>query len=188
VAEVLDASGSTYQNPPAAYWKILRLPDVAMENTTQLFLGVRFSCNKCHDHPFERWTQDQHWQLAAYFAQVGRSNVAGSAMMARANDNRPDDDGLAFDEMIPTSTGRGDAPEQERHRRSAFPYETPAGAPGRRHAPPEIVAWITAKENPYFAKSYVNRVWSYFLGVGLIDPIDDIRASNPPTNPELLDR
>lgn len=189
VAQILDASGSTYQNPAAAYWKILRLPDVAMENTTQLFLGVRFSCNKCHDHPFEKWTQDQHWQLAAYFAQVGRSNVPGSAMMAKANDNRPDDDGLAFDEMI-KDVDKGDVMHPTKNVTVApkFPFEHAGAIPADGTRRQKLVAWVTAKENPYFAKSYVNRVWSYFLGVGLIEPVDDIRAGNPPTNPELLDR
>ena len=188
-ADVLDASGSTYQNPPAAYWKILRQPDVAMENTTQLFLGVRFSCNKCHDHPFERWTQDQHWQLAAYFAQVGRSNVPGSAMMAKVNDNRPDDDGLAFDEMI-ADVGQGEVMHPNKNVTVAprFPYEHAGAIPADGTRRQKLVVWIVVKENPYFAKSYANRVWSYFLGVGLIDPIDDIRASNPPTNPELLEK
>ncbi len=68
----MTASGSNRENPPAAYYKILRTPDAAMEATTQLFLAIRFNCNKCHDHPFERWTQDQYYQTAAYFAQVGR--------------------------------------------------------------------------------------------------------------------
>ncbi|HEV3005911.1 MAG TPA: DUF1549 domain-containing protein, partial [Pirellulales bacterium] len=72
VYSVLTASGSTMDNPPASYFKVLREPGDAMENTTQLFLAVRFNCNKCHDHPFERWTQDQYYHLAAYFAQVGR--------------------------------------------------------------------------------------------------------------------
>ncbi len=72
VHTVLTGSGSTIENPPAAYFKILRTPEETMENTTQLFLGVRFNCNHCHDHPFERWTQGQYWQLAAFFAQVGR--------------------------------------------------------------------------------------------------------------------
>ncbi len=66
---VLTASGSNIENPPASYFKILRDPGDAMENTTQLFLAVRFNCNKCHDHPFERWTQNQHWKLAAYLRQ-----------------------------------------------------------------------------------------------------------------------
>src|SRR5581483_9001747 len=74
VYRILTASGSTVQNPPAAYYKVLRDADSAMENTTQLFLAVRFNCNKCHDHPFERWTQDQYYHLAAYFAQVARKD------------------------------------------------------------------------------------------------------------------
>src|SRR5207253_10355705 len=69
---VLTASGSTMENPPAAYYKILRDPDMAMENTTHLFLAVRFNCNKCHDHPFERWTQDQYYELSAFFTQIAR--------------------------------------------------------------------------------------------------------------------
>ncbi|MBL8843663.1 MAG: DUF1553 domain-containing protein [Planctomycetes bacterium] len=199
-AAVLGASGSTFANPPAAYWKILRQPDVAMENTTQLFLGVRFNCNKCHDHPFERWTQDQHWQLAAFFAQVGRENVPGSPMMPRAYDNRPDDVELAYEEMV-KDVGSGDVMHPNRNVVVAprFPFEiadpaaheagtvdVPGGGAHTRRE--QLVAWITARDNPYFAKSYVNRLWSYFLGIGLIEPVDDLRASNPPTHPELLDR
>ena len=73
VRAIMTANGSNRENPPAAYFKILRDPAATMENTTQLFLAVRFNCNKCHDHPFERWTQDQYYQTAAYFAQVGLS-------------------------------------------------------------------------------------------------------------------
>ncbi|MBM4015134.1 MAG: DUF1553 domain-containing protein [Planctomycetes bacterium] len=205
-AAILGASGSTYANPPAAYWKILRAPDAAMENTTQLFLGVRFSCNKCHDHPFERWTQDQHWQLAAFFAQVGRENVTGSPMMPRAFDNRPDDVEMAYEEMV-RDVASGDVmhPNKNVAMAPAFPYDfarATSGAAGGAGAAAivdipgggalsrreQLVRWITAAENPYFAKSYVNRIWSYFLGVGLIEPVDDLRASNPPTNPELLDQ
>ncbi|MGC4005959.1 MAG: DUF1549 domain-containing protein [Pirellulales bacterium] len=75
VHDILTAHGSTVEAPAAGYYKTLRAPDAVMENTTQLFLGVRFSCNKCHDHPFERWTQDQHWRLAAYFAKVQRKKI-----------------------------------------------------------------------------------------------------------------
>src|SRR5262249_53962747 len=72
VYNILTASGSTLENPAAAYYKVLRDPASTMENTTHLFLAVRFNCNKCHDHPFERWTQNQYYELADYFAQVGR--------------------------------------------------------------------------------------------------------------------
>src|SRR5262245_60233301 len=110
-------------------------------------------------------------------------------MMAKANDNRPDDDGLAFDEMI-ADVDKGDVmhPTKNVTVAPAFPYEHAGRLPAEGTRRQKLVAWITAKENPYFAKSYVNRIWSYFLGVGLIEPVDDIRAGNPPTNPKLLDK
>ncbi|MFO0981360.1 MAG: DUF1553 domain-containing protein [Planctomycetota bacterium] len=188
VAQILDASGSTFDNPPAAYYKVLRQPDVCMENTTQLFLGLRFSCNKCHDHPFERWTQEQHWQLAAFFAQVGRENVPGSPLMPQALDNRPDDEPKAVEErMFDRDAGEVKHPNRGTVVAPAFPYDhagmVPADGPRRAR----LTAWLASADNPYFARSYANRLWSYFLGVGLIEPVDDIRASNPPTNPDLLD-
>ena len=186
VREILTGTGSNVENPQASYYKILREPGAAMENTTQLFLGVRFNCNKCHDHPFERWTQDQYYQLAAYFAQVTRAEdpkfkgqkVGGSAVEgaqplveivadAKAGDIKHD------------RTGQVTAPK--------FPYEAGAkgdGAASRRQA---VADWLTSKDNPYFARSYVNRQWAYLMGVGLIEPIDDIRAGNPASNPALLD-
>jgi len=171
VGDLLGTSGSTLDNPAAAFWRVQREPDLAMENTTQLFLGIRFNCNKCHDHPFERWTQDQHWELAAYFAQVGRDKGG-----------RPDEElvkDLDKGEVKNPDTGAVVPP--------SFPYVHDAmPTEGPRRA--QLVSWLTAPENPYFATSYVNRLWSYFLGVGLIEPVDDIRAGNPPTNPELLER
>jgi hypothetical protein len=186
--EILTATGSNVQNPPAAYFKTLRSADALMENTTQLFLAVRFNCNKCHDHPFEKWTQDQYFSLAAYFAQVGRApdpKYPGTLGGTAVEGAKP----LA--EII-TDLKSGEI----RHERTAetakphFPYSVPggdAGSPGESRRA-QVAKWITSADNPYFARSYVNRVWSYLLGTGLIEPIDDIRAGNPPTNPELLDR
>ncbi|MED6335427.1 MAG: DUF1553 domain-containing protein [Planctomycetota bacterium] len=185
---VLDSTGSTEENPPVSYYKVLREADVAMENTTQLFMGVRFNCNKCHDHPFERWTRDQHWEMAAFFGQVERKNVPGSAAMPKRNIT---DKGTApsFEEII------SDAAEGEVHHpdtgavlAARFPFEHAAmpAEDGTRRA--RLAAWMTAPENPYFARSYVNRLFSYFMGLGLIEPVDDIRAGNPATNPVLLDR
>jgi len=115
----------------------------------------------------------------------------GSPMMPRAFDNRPDDDGFAFEEMVKdVGTGEVMHPTKNVVVAPSFPYHY-AGepdVPGGGTRRDLFVHWLTAKENPYFAKSYVNRLWSYFLGIGLIEPVDDIRASNPPTNPELLDR
>jgi hypothetical protein len=188
VYSILTASGSNVENPPASYYKVQRTPDAVMENTTQLFLAIRFNCNKCHDHPFERWTQDQYYQLAAYFAQIDRKEdakykgqkVGGTDVEAAA----------PLVEVI-SDTNKGDV----KHERTGvitppkFPY-TYGGIPdmtqGSRRE--KLARWITSKDNPYFAKSYVNRLWGYMLGVGIIEPVDDIRAGNPPTNPKLLDR
>ncbi|MGF1581987.1 MAG: DUF1549 and DUF1553 domain-containing protein, partial [Gemmataceae bacterium] len=184
--EILTAQGSNMQNPAAAYWKILRKPDEAMENTTHLFLAVRFNCNKCHDHPFERWTQNDYYHLAAYFAQVGRKGdpkykgkrIGGTAVMGA----QPLVE-IIYDtnkgKMIHERTGQVAPP--------TFPFleDMKVKAQSRRE---QLAKWITTPKNPYFAKSYVNRIWGYLLGVGLIEPIDDIRAGNPPTNPALLER
>jgi hypothetical protein len=186
---ILTANGSNVENPPAAYYKVLRTPDAVMENTTQLFLAIRFNCNKCHDHPFERWTQDQYYQLAAYFAQVDRKEdpkfkgqrIGGTAV----------EGAVPLVELI--SEGKGVFTKHERTEGQAtapkFPYAVSTDLPpltdGRRA---QAARWVTSPANPYFAKSYVNRIWSYLLGVGLIEPVDDIRAGNPPTNPELLDK
>ncbi|WP_235952242.1 DUF1549 domain-containing protein [Crateriforma spongiae] len=200
--EILTASGSNKDNPPASYYKILRTPEDTMENTTHLFLGIRFNCNKCHDHPFERWTQDQYYQMAAFFARVDLKrdpNDGGKKIGGTAVDGAKPLYEIISDrsegEMTHARTGETVAP--------AFPFDLPKddrktlvsrqeskatdakSLPDTRRG--DLARWMTDPANPYFARSYVNRVWAYLMGVGLIEPIDDIRAGNPPTNPELLD-
>jgi Protein of unknown function (DUF1553)/Protein of unknown function (DUF1549) len=191
--EILTASGSNVENPAAAYWKIIRDPASLMENTTHLFLAVRFNCNKCHDHPFERWTQDQYYQLSQYFAQVGRKEMKefdGKKLGGSAVEGA-----VPLVEVI-YDTGSGDV----KHDRTgqvvapSFPYAHSSAPPLTTHHSPlnssrrdQLADWIASKDNQYFAKSYVNRLWGYLFGVGIIEPIDDIRAGNPPTNPELLE-
>jgi hypothetical protein len=195
VYDVLTARGSTVETPAAGYFKTLREPDVVMENTTQLFLGVRFSCNKCHDHPFERWTQDQHWQLAAYFAHVQRKEdpqYAGQKIGGSAVEGAVPLVEVIYD----GTTGEVKHPNSNAVMKPAVPYQTTVGAkekdPSDSKTNPvlreQFARWATSGDNEYFAKSYVNRVWSYLTGVGFIEPVDDIRAGNPPTNPALLDR
>ena len=187
VREILTATGSNRQNPAASYFKILREPTATMENTTQLFLAIRFNCNKCHDHPFERWTQDQYYQTAAYFAQVdlkadpeSKGQMIGGTAVEGAKPLFEIVADTSKAEVVHDRTRKVTAPR--------FPYENayphpPAGSPRRL----ELADWLTSKENPYFARSYVNRLWGYLLGAGIIEPLDDIRAGNPPSNPELLD-
>ncbi len=184
---IITASGSNKENPPAAYFKVLREPTAMMENTTQLFLAVRFNCNKCHDHPFERWTQDQYYQTAAFFAQVGlkADPASGGRMVGGTEVESP----KPLYEMV-ADTGTGEV-IHDRTKKVAAPklpfdcaYQKPPTSAPRRV---ELAAWLTSRDNPYFARSYVNRLWGYLFGVGIIEPLDDIRAGNPPSNPELLE-
>ena len=171
VREILAARGSSYDNPEANFFRVTRDAKPTMEKTTQVFLGVRMVCAQCHDHPFERWTQNQYYEMAAFFSAVGLrpGYEVGEEIVY---DQRQD-----FDMKHPKD-GRVMAPKFIVGAATA-----PVDAT-RRLAYSE---WLTSKDNPFFAKSTVNRVWSYFFGRGIIDPVDDIRASNPPTNPALLD-
>lgn len=189
VREILTASGSNNDNAAASYFKILRTPEDIMENTTHLFLGTRFNCNKCHDHPFERWTQDQYYETAAYFAQVkleadpasGENRIGGTAV----------EGAKPLYEFVKDADGEIEHDRTKQITPPKFPfdcnYESASVAEGEATRRQEFASWLTSSDNPYFAKSYVNRLWAYMMGVGLIEPIDDIRAGNPPTNPELLD-
>jgi len=184
--EVLTSTGSNKANPAASYYKVLREPQLMMENTTHLFLGVRFNCNQCHDHPFERWTQDQYFQTAAFFAktklkkaeEAGDQTIGGTAVEGA----KP-----LYEEVFDADAGSVEHPRSGKEVQPAFPYECDYEVADGASERERLAAWITSPDNRYFAKSYVNRLWGYLLGVGLIEPIDDIRAGNPPTNPALLD-
>ncbi len=169
-SELITANGNTFENPAANYFRIAREPKLVMENMTQVFLGTRFNCNQCHDHPFERWTQRQYYELAAYFADVGRRPM-------------PDGDEFIFTMSSPTAVVN---PDTNQSAAPKFPFDH-TGAINTETRREQLAQWLTARENPYFAKSIVNRYWSYFFGRGIIDPVDDIRASNPASNPELLE-
>lgn len=180
VRELITAQGSSLTNPAVNYYRALKDRNDAGELTTnkmtedisQTFLGVRFNCNKCHDHPFERWTQNQYYQFGAFFARVNFKEG-----------RRPGE------EIVFTSFSGGEV----KHPKKAVVVDprTPYGeSPDLNKAEYRQLAfadWLTSEKNPLFAKSFVNRVWSYFYGRGIIEPVDDIRASNPAVNPELLD-
>jgi hypothetical protein len=176
VRELLLAKGSSYRNPQVNYYRALQTPEKTQEKTnediTQTFLGIRFNCNHCHDHPFERWTQKQYYTFASYFASLSfkKGTLPGEVIVYENPDGgvqlHPKTK-MPVDPMVPYGV--------------ASDFKT---APDRREP---MVDWLTSPTNPYFAESISNRVWSYFFGIGIIDPVDDIRASNPASNPELLD-
>jgi len=184
--EILTATGSNRENPAASYWKIVRTPTEAMENTTHLFLATRFNCNKCHDHPFERWTQDQYYHLSAYFAQVSLKEDPKS--------NGKKIGGTAVENAQPLYETVTDATEGEvKHDRTgkisppSFPFSAKAEVKEKAPRREQLAAWISTPDNRFFASSYVNRLWGYLTGAGIIEPLDDIRAGNPPRNPALLE-
>ena len=170
VRDLITATGSTYENPEASYFRVSREYTSAVENTTQLFLGVRFSCNKCHDHPFEKWTQNQYYELGAFFADV-----------------KVKPGQLPGDEVVYASYTA--APVKHPRTLAVVEPSVPFGeiAAQTDNKQQMLATWLTSKDNPMFARAGVNRLWSYFMGRGIIEPVDDIRTSNPPSNPELLD-
>jgi hypothetical protein len=174
VRELLTSRGSSYDDPAANYFRVTREPKPTMEKTTQVFLGVRMVCTQCHDHPFERWTQNQYYQMAAFFSAVSLRaghEVGEEIVFDQRSDyemKHPKDGRVVKPKFLVASNNPIPIPDDQR----------------RRDA---LAQWITAKDNPFFARAIANRVWSYFLGKGIIDPVDDIRASNPPANPALLD-
>jgi len=185
VHEIVTAKGSNRENPAASYYKILRTPEDTLENTTHLFLGVRFNCNKCHDHPFERWTQDQYYETAAFFSQVslikdkesGDKTIGGTAV-----------DGAKplYEEVTDTGSEEMKHPKTQQVVPPKLPFTADHSVTSDASRRQQFGSWLTSPQNPYFARSYVNRIWGYLLGKGLIEPIDDIRAGNPASIPELV--
>jgi len=188
VRDLVLAQGSTFENPAGNYLRALRDPGKMTEDVSQTFLGVRFNCNKCHDHPFERWTQNQYYQFGAFFAEVAfKRGTLGRDVLIRGNETYASEQ--VSEEIVYRNYNGGAVrhPKNDAVMDPVVPYGTQRPtAPGEdpRRA---FADWLTSTDNPYFARSTVNRFWSYFFGRGIIDPVDDIRAGNPPSNPELLD-
>ena len=171
VRELLAATGTVISNPPVAWYKRVKEPKQQLEDVAQLFLGVRMQCAQCHHHPFERWSQDDYYSLAAFFSQVGRKPTA-----TRGEDLIFHKRGIATAKNV--KTGQTLKPAALGDEVGDIP---PDADPRLR-----LADWMSSQENPFFAKALVNRYWKHFFKRGLIEPEDDIRDTNPPTNPELL--
>lgn len=187
VRDLVLAQGSTFENPAGNYLRALRDSGKMTEDISQTFLGVRFNCNKCHDHPFERWTQNQYYEFGAFFAQVSfKRGTLGRDVLIRGNETYASEQ--VSEEIVYRNYNGGEVrhPKNDAVMKPQVPYgrtRTPNPDEDPRKA---FAEWLTSPDNPYFARSTVNRFWSYFFGRGIIDPVDDIRAGNPPSNPELL--
>ncbi|MEO8130243.1 MAG: DUF1549 and DUF1553 domain-containing protein, partial [Bryobacteraceae bacterium] len=171
VRELVTAKGSTFKNPPANFLRFTKEPKLAMETTTQLFLGVRMVCAQCHDHPFEKWTQNQYFSLAAFFAGVGTKPGPDS------------EEEIVYEKRDGAEVTH---PKDGRVMTAKFLFGSEKSGVHEVGLRESLADWLTSKDNPFFAEAMANRMWSYFFGHGIIDPVDDIRASNPPSNPKLL--
>ena len=171
VRQLLAATGTVISNPPVAWYKRVKDPKQQLEDVAQLFLGVRLQCAQCHHHPFERWSQDDYYSLAAFFTQVGRKPTS-----------TPGEDQIFHQRGIATAKNAKTGKMLEPTALGDSVGEISADEDPRLR----LADWISNPENPFFAKALVNRYWKHFFKRGLIEPEDDIRDTNPPTNPELL--
>jgi hypothetical protein len=178
VRDLLTARGSTFANPPANYYRVARDPQNLAETTAQLFFGVRMQCAKCHNHPFERWTQDDYYSLAAFFARVRHKPSAVEPAGAGAGGAAEVIFVARDGEVAHPRTGKVMSP-----RVLGLAAPVPAGKDRRQ----VLADLVTSPRNPFFAKSVVNRIWFHLNGRGIVDPVDDFRDSNPSANDELLD-
>ncbi|MBM83299.1 MAG: S-layer protein [Planctomycetaceae bacterium] len=171
VRELLAATGTVVGNPPVAWYKRVKDPKEQLEDIAQLFLGVRMQCAQCHHHPFERWSQDDYYSFAAFFSQIGRkpTGIQGEDMIFHKR-------GVATARNVKTGVALRPAAL------GSDVGEISADDDPRLR----LADWMSSKDNPFFAKALVNRYWKHFFKRGLIEPEDDIRDTNPPTNPELL--
>jgi hypothetical protein len=175
VSEIITASGSQYENPPALWYRTVRKSPEYVESVAQAFLGIRIQCAQCHHHPTEHWSQSDYFSLAANFARVGRKGGFADAEVPTNEIIFLKDRG----EVLHPRTGE---------RLNPRPLGGPEFSLGPEDDPRvSLGRWMTSHDNPYFARTMVNRMWAHFLGRGIVHPIDDARSTNPPSNPELLD-
>ncbi len=169
VRDLLTSQGGNFTQPAANFYLTERDPKSIAENVAQVFLGIRIQCAQCHNHPFERWTMDDYYSFAAFFGRIGTKraedpretivSTRGSGEVRHARDNR----------VMPPKFLGGAVPEIAR-------------SADRRAV---LAEWLTSPNNPWFAANIANRVWARFFGRGLVEPVDDVRVSNPPSHPEL---
>nr|WP_146516773.1 DUF1549 and DUF1553 domain-containing protein [Rubripirellula amarantea] len=170
VRELLTSTGGTFTSPATNFYEIERDKLKTAENVAQVFMGIRTQCAQCHNHPFDRWTMDDYYGFASFFSQVGRKPAEDYREQIVFNSFGGEVNHLVTGKPVPPTFLGGESP--------------PTAGKDRR----EVVAnWLASRDNPFFSKSIANRVWAHFMGVGVVDPVDDIRISNPASNPELFE-
>ena len=170
VQELLGSSGGTFENAATNYYQNESNPLKIAENVAQVFMGMRIQCAQCHNHPFDRWTMDDYYSFAAFFAQVGRKNSEDPREKIVFNSGSGEVKHPVGGRVMPPKFLGGDFPDVTGKDRRIV-----------------LAQWLASNENPYFARNLANIVWAHFFGRGIVNEVDDVRVSNPPVNAELLD-
>ena len=170
VQEILGSTGGTFTSPPTNYYQIERETLKVAENVAQVFMGMRMQCAQCHNHPFDRWTMNDYYGFASFFTQIGRKQAEDPRETVVFNSGGGETNHPVTKAPVPPKFLGGEAPKVEGQDRRKI-----------------LAEWLASPQNPYFAKNLGNIVWSHFFGIGIIEPVDDVRVSNPASNPELLE-
>jgi hypothetical protein len=170
VKKLLGSVGGTFANPATNYYQMEQDRQKIAENVAQVFMGMRIQCAQCHNHPFDRWTMDDYYSFAAFFAQIGRKQGADPRETIVFNSGGGEVNHLVGGRVMPPKFLGGATPDcKGRDRREV------------------LAQWLASSDNPYFAKNLANIVWAHFFGRGIVHAVDDVRVSNPPVNGPLLD-
>ena len=175
VREIVTASGDPQTNPAVVWYRDVDSTEEQVEDTAQLFLGLRIQCARCHHHPFEKWSQDDYYGMAAFYNRVGKKVVPNASGTMR--DRR-----VFHNEGIATSSNPRTGKALKPTGLGTPAYDIAADSDPRV----KLADWMSDPKNPFFAKSLVNRYWKHFFSRGIVEPEDDMRETNPPANPELL--
>ena len=176
---IVTAIGDESKSPPTVWYKEVVTPENFVDDVSQVFLGQRLACANCHHHPYEKWSQDDYWGLAAFFGRVGRkTNIVPGQAGNRRNQQV----------VIYTKASGGVTNKRTNKTAEITPLDGQPMDVSADDDPRHLFAdWMTDPKNPFFARAVANRYWAHFFGRGIVDPLDDMRVTNPPSNPELLD-
>lgn len=170
VRELIASNGGCFEQPASNFYQVERDTKKTAENVAQVFMGIRTQCAQCHNHPFDRWTMDDYYGFASFFSQIGRKTGEDYREVIIYNRGGGEINHPVDKKPVPPTFLGGPQPDTKGKDRRGV-----------------LAEWITSSDNPFFATSIGNRVWAHFMGVGIVEPVDDIRVSNPASNPALFD-
>ncbi|HTL29226.1 MAG TPA: DUF1549 and DUF1553 domain-containing protein [Tepidisphaeraceae bacterium] len=170
VKQLISSTGGTFKNPPTNYYQTENETLKVAENTAQIFAGIRMQCAQCHNHPFDRWTMNDYYGFASFFTQIGRKPAEDARETVIFNSGGGEVNHPLTGKPVPAKFLGGAVADVNGKDRRAV-----------------LAEWLTSPDNPYFSRNIANLTWAQFFGKGIVEPVDDVRVSNPPSNPQLLD-